>query len=151
MIEMTKKIPAIVLVMLFVAQLYVPFSMILGSEKVIDSGTLYKFRVALLDPVDPFRGRYVILNIQPSTVMVLDDDCGKYKDMQVSVKLTRDTAGYAVFDGLQRLICRCRSRSLTHIDMNVRYAIARRTGHRKTQLMIQLFSTNLESCSLDDL
>ena len=121
MIEMTKKIPAIVLVILFAVQLYVPISMILGQETVIEKGTLYKFRVGLLDPVDPFRGRYVVLNIQPSTVKVLDEDCSKYKDMQVSVKLTTDTAGYTLFDGLrtQKNV----DQESHYINMSVRYAI----------------------------
>lgn len=43
------------------AQLYVPASMIWQYEDTLENGTLFKFKCAPVDPYDPFRGRYVSL------------------------------------------------------------------------------------------
>lgn len=45
-----------------VAQLAVPFRMISRKQRVVDNGTEYKFKLRPVDPTDPFRGEYVILN-----------------------------------------------------------------------------------------
>jgi hypothetical protein len=59
--------PVILLLLglVFLAQWLVPVSMILGRERVLEKGTEVKFRVVPVDPYDPFRGRYVRINVQP--------------------------------------------------------------------------------------
>ncbi|WNJ17633.1 GDYXXLXY domain-containing protein [Pontibacter sp. G13] len=44
------------------AQLFVPAQMIWNREQVLVQGVSYKFKTEPIDPVDPFRGRYVWLN-----------------------------------------------------------------------------------------
>ena len=97
MIEMTKKIPAITLIALFAVQIYIPLSMIFSQQKIVESGELHKFRVGLLDPVDPFRGRYVVLNFEDNSVLVADDNCEKYRGSDVQVLLGKDNEGYSFF------------------------------------------------------
>ncbi|MBX2849654.1 MAG: GDYXXLXY domain-containing protein [Acidiferrobacterales bacterium] len=51
-----------------VAQLLIPASMILRYESVLDHGELMRFEVRPVDPVNPFRGRYVRLNFSQERV-----------------------------------------------------------------------------------
>jgi uncharacterized membrane-anchored protein len=54
--------PAFILVI--IAQWWVPGQMIWKKEKVLNNGTSYKFQSAPVDPSDPFRGKYIILNFK---------------------------------------------------------------------------------------
>ncbi|APG28781.1 hypothetical protein A7E78_13660 [Syntrophotalea acetylenivorans] len=56
------------LAILFLLQLAVPASMIAGREMTLRHGKQYRFRTAPVDPYDPFRGRYVSLNLVASRV-----------------------------------------------------------------------------------
>lgn len=56
----TLLLPVFLLVCL--VQWLIPSQIIWKKEKVLARGRLYKFRTAPIDPVDPFRGRYIILN-----------------------------------------------------------------------------------------
>ena len=47
-------------------QVGVPASMILHHENTLTGGEVYRFRCAPVDPVDPFRGRYVALDFEQS-------------------------------------------------------------------------------------
>lgn len=53
-------IPFFILVAL--VQLAVPGYMIYRHENILKNGKVYKFRTAMVDPADPFRGRYVRLS-----------------------------------------------------------------------------------------
>lgn len=53
---------------LALAQLLVPLSMIVRREIVLKEGLQFKFKVAPVDPYDAFRGRYVALQIDESSV-----------------------------------------------------------------------------------
>jgi uncharacterized membrane-anchored protein len=56
--------------LLCLVQLAVPASMIAGRERTLADGTPCRFRVAPIDPADPFRGRYVRLGFPDTTVRV---------------------------------------------------------------------------------
>lgn len=62
----------VVIFVLFVAlcflQLGVPASMIYKRETTLQQGELFKFKTIPVDPYDAFRGRYVALNYEESTV-----------------------------------------------------------------------------------
>lgn len=78
------------------AQIAVPASMIVRRETILQQGTLYKFRVAPVDPYDAFRGRYVALG--------LDEDSGPsapgaewVKGQTAYAQLAVDSEGFAHF------------------------------------------------------
>src|SRR5215467_3604576 len=52
---------------LALAQLAVPASMIARRELTLQYGRQYRFQTAPIDPSDPFRGRYVALQLQAIT------------------------------------------------------------------------------------
>lgn len=56
-----KKTIWVFFVLMVLAQLYVPASMIWTSEDVLASGKAFKFKTAPIDPNDPFRGKYITL------------------------------------------------------------------------------------------
>lgn len=61
-------VPGFILVVL--VQLFVPAKMIYDKEKVALTGTDYKFKTAPVDPGDPFRGKYILLNYEENSVKV---------------------------------------------------------------------------------
>jgi uncharacterized membrane-anchored protein len=88
-----KVILLIVFIVVALIQLYVPTSMMLSSEEVIGKGTEYKFKVAPIDPNDPFRGKYVTLNFDANTYY--DTDSLFYRNQEVFVVLGVDNEGFA--------------------------------------------------------
>lgn len=59
-----RKIYLLLFAALAMVQLYVPVQMILSKESIKSQGTAYKFKVAPLDPNDPFRGKYIRLDFE---------------------------------------------------------------------------------------
>ncbi len=77
---------------LVAAQWYVPGKMVLESETLLREGKAFKFRLAPVDPTDPFRGKYIALNYHnsrynTSTLWTRGDD--------VFVELAEDEEGFA--------------------------------------------------------
>jgi uncharacterized membrane-anchored protein len=92
-------IPAFILMVL--AQLYVPASMIFQKERVITQGTAYKFRTAPIDPNDPFRGKYITLSFNETGVKVENAEEWNNAD-EVFVFLTTDSNGYAMIQSITK-------------------------------------------------
>lgn len=59
-----KKIWLPLALFIFAIQLAVPAYMIFEQKQILSKGDLYKFKVEPIDPYDPFRGRYVVLNFE---------------------------------------------------------------------------------------
>ena len=57
----------IVFILVALAQLAVPASLIWKREQTLRHGTVWKFRTAPVDPVDAFRGRYISLQFEVET------------------------------------------------------------------------------------
>jgi len=81
-------------ILVALAQIYVPIRMILDKENVLANGTEYKFKTAPVDPVDPFRGKYITLNYEGNTVEIQNE-----KDWMIGeriyVSLMADNEGFA--------------------------------------------------------
>lgn len=88
-----KKYTILIFILVALAQLYIPGKMILDREDILANGKTYKFRTAPIDPYDPFKGKYIILNYSENTVIVPNADWEFNETIYVS--LTTDTAGYA--------------------------------------------------------
>lgn len=57
----------IVLLLVALAQLAVPGSLIWKREQTLRRGSVWKFRTAPVDPIDAFRGRYIALEFEIET------------------------------------------------------------------------------------
>lgn len=90
-------IPAFIVLALI--QIYFPLSMILGREEILDTGTEYKFKVAPVDPNDPFRGKFVTLNYSDNYFEV-DSASGWEQGEMVYLLFKVDSQGYAMIEAV---------------------------------------------------
>lgn len=86
------------IVMAFV-QLAVPAKMIYDSEMTERHGTLFKLRTAPIDPVDPFRGKYINLSYEASSFDTADTTYVQ-GDM-VYIVLKEDATGFATIASIE--------------------------------------------------
>lgn len=94
-----KRLVAILFVVMCVAQLAVPGKMIWDNERVVRTGTAYKFRTQPIDPSDPFRGKYITLRF----LTTFAHDTAEWSSGEkVNVVFTTDSAGFAIVDHLTR-------------------------------------------------
>lgn len=84
---------------LALAQLAVPASMIVRRELTLHYGRQYRFLTAPVDPYDPFRGRYVALQLQANTAPTLPGT-EITPGQGVYAILSEDTAGFATIASL---------------------------------------------------
>jgi uncharacterized membrane-anchored protein len=87
----------IIFVVVAVAQLAVPGSLIWKRERTLGRGSIWKFRTAPVDPVDVFRGRYVALHFEAETQETLPPPNSNYSD-KVFVTLKANAEGFAEID-----------------------------------------------------
>jgi len=99
---MVKKIllPAF-FVLLIAAQWYVPADMVLQSSKVVANGQLMRFKCAPVDPNDPFRGKYIVLNFTLANYIADTTDVYVH-GQQVYAVLGTDSGGYARIQALEK-------------------------------------------------
>jgi uncharacterized membrane-anchored protein len=83
------------------AQWLIPGKMIYDSEAVIVEGTTYKFKTQPIDPSDPFRGKYITLNFDATSIVLADSDRWEYGE-DVYITFTTDSAGFAKASGIFR-------------------------------------------------
>jgi len=96
-----KKIIFPAFIVLVLLQLYTPASLIIQQEDIINTGKVFKFKTAPLDPADPFRGRYVRLHFEENEIEITDESKWKSKE-PIYISLTTDEAGFAKIDGFSK-------------------------------------------------
>ena len=100
---MIKFIVPIAFVIMVLAQLYVPASMIFESEKVLTQGKEFKFKTAPVDPTDPFRGKYVSLNFEETNFRGRLQDTFFYGE-KVYVSLSTNHEGFVKIADISKSI-----------------------------------------------
>jgi len=89
------------LVAVFAAQWTVPTVLIDRHRTVIEEGTAYRFRTLPVDPVDPFRGRYVALRFAAAEIAVPKD--ARYpSDADWYAPIATNSSGFATLTAPQR-------------------------------------------------
>lgn len=98
---MNKKIiwPAFVLMSL--AQLYIPFQMIMGKEKVLQTGKEFRFKAAPVDPYDAFRGKYITLSYEQNAYQVANAE-EWYSGDVIYVALSDNNEGFATISNVTK-------------------------------------------------
>ena len=86
--------------LVIVAQWFIPLQMITEQEDILNTGKLYKFKTAPVDPYDAFRGKYIYLNYTNNEVKVTNDEKFAYDD-DVFVQL-KDSSGYALIQSVSK-------------------------------------------------
>ena len=87
-------------VLLAALQLAVPGWMILGHERTLREGRVFKFRTRPVDPIDAFRGRYVWLALAPDTVKTANITQWRYNQKAFAVLGTGED-GFATVKRLE--------------------------------------------------
>jgi uncharacterized membrane-anchored protein len=86
------------LVLGIAAQWAVPGYLIQRGQATLHEGTAYRFRTAPVDPVDPFRGRYVALDFETANVTLAQPDPALRSGQRVYAPIRVGADGYAVLD-----------------------------------------------------
>src|SRR5690606_30981417 len=81
-------------------QLFVPTSMILHQEDILERATAYKFKTHPIDPADPFKGKYIRLNYDINSVPSNDSTWVGQED--IYILLTTDRLGFAKIKHVSR-------------------------------------------------
>lgn len=82
------------------AQLYIPAKMILDREDILKTGKAFKFKTQPVDPSDPFKGKYIYLNLEAS--IVPSNDSTWTRQELVYVVISEDDAGFVVAKHVSR-------------------------------------------------
>jgi uncharacterized membrane-anchored protein len=86
--------------LIILAQWLVPMQMINEQEDVLQTGKIYKFKTAPVDPYDAFRGKYINLNFANNRIQVKST---KGFDYNIPVYLTfKDSSGYAIVNSISK-------------------------------------------------
>jgi uncharacterized membrane-anchored protein len=97
----SKKILLSLFILVALAQLYVPAKMILDKEDTLETGIDYKFQTTPIDPIDPFRGEYIILSYKDNVAAVKDEKSW-FTGETVYVSLVTDEAGFAKISSVSK-------------------------------------------------
>ena len=82
-------------------QWFIPGRMIFYKERILSEGTEYRFRTEPFDPYDAFRGKYIHLAFNQSTVQLKDSANWNQGEM-IFALLTEDSSGYAMITELRK-------------------------------------------------
>lgn len=77
------------------AQWYVPISMIVGFENVLDVGTAFKFKAQPRDPFNPVYGNYMSINYEASSIVIPRNFELNQSDIAF-FSVIEDETGYAI-------------------------------------------------------
>lgn len=80
-----------------IIQLAIPGKMIWDKERILDLGKEFKFETAPIDPTDPFRGKYIVLQYKESSI-ALDSEIDWKEGEGIYVVLRIDNQGFAKID-----------------------------------------------------
>lgn len=77
-----------------IIQLWIPINMIVKSKAILDEGKAFRFKTAPIDPVDPFRGKYITLAFDIDEHIVSEDTTWQRNDVAL-VLIGTDKDGFA--------------------------------------------------------
>jgi uncharacterized membrane-anchored protein len=87
--------------LLGILQLAVPASMVIKQETILSQGTEFRFRLAPVDPGDPFRGRYLRLSFEVERKgYTLQAPAAFDKTRPLYAAISTDSEGFARIDTL---------------------------------------------------
>ncbi|HEX5111355.1 MAG TPA: GDYXXLXY domain-containing protein [Saprospiraceae bacterium] len=84
----------ILFLMMVAIQWFVPLSVIVGHEKVLADGKVFKFKTQPVDPSDPFRGKYITLRFEETSFPV-DTSLNISNGDDIFVLIEEDGDGFA--------------------------------------------------------
>lgn len=86
-----------------IAQLAVPIWMIYSKEKTKTEGKIFKFELTAIDPYDPFRGKYIILNPKENSFKLNTKRQEQTRTESMYATFVHDSIGFAKLDNLSNV------------------------------------------------
>ncbi|MCC5931873.1 MAG: GDYXXLXY domain-containing protein [Cyclobacteriaceae bacterium] len=123
-----KQVGIIVLLALFVAQWWIPAGMIAERENTLRKGKIVRFKTEPIDPIDVFRGKYVDLNFENTTLRVSSGQLWQRNEKVFAIVREH-------FDGYARIVNISRKRPVAGLYFETRIESVQRLGN---QLQINL-------------
>lgn len=80
-----------------IIQLAIPAKMIWDKEKILETGKEFKFETAPVDPTDPFRGKYIVLQFNENSIEIETDD-NWVSGENIYVVLKPNVKGFSTID-----------------------------------------------------
>ena len=93
----TRKILLSAFILVAIIQLAIPGKMIWDKERILETGKEFKFETAPIDPTDPFRGKYIVLDYIESRIHIDSANTWNEGD-RIYVILKTDEKGFAKVD-----------------------------------------------------
>ncbi len=93
----SKNILLTAFILVAIIQLAIPGKMIWDKEKTLGTGKEFKFETAPIDPTDPFRGKYIILDYKASRINIDSANTWTEGD-NIYIILINDSKGFAKVD-----------------------------------------------------
>lgn len=98
-----KKLIISLFIVVALVQLYIPAKMIFDSENVLKTGMPYKFKVAPVDPNDPFRGKFIALRYKENFIEVANKN-DWIENETVYALLKTDSKGFVKIEAISKEI-----------------------------------------------
>ena len=94
---MNKNIILVLFAILCAVQLALPLKTVIDKQELLNEGATYRFRLQPVDPVDPFRGRYITLRFADRTYKYPSGQKSEVtRGDKIYVELTVDKDGFAM-------------------------------------------------------
>ncbi len=97
----SKKILLTAFILVAIIQLAIPGKMIWDREIILETGKEFKFETAPVDPTDPFRGKYIVLDYKENSVVV-DSVKEWVEGERIYVNLQTDSKGFARIESISK-------------------------------------------------
>jgi uncharacterized membrane-anchored protein len=88
-------------ILMVALQLYIPVQMINRKEAILRNGKEFKFRTAPIDPTDVFRGKYITLSFQATSLNVTNAQDWNQGD-PIFVLMGEDEKGYVKINSISK-------------------------------------------------
>ncbi|MGO3183081.1 MAG: GDYXXLXY domain-containing protein [Aequorivita sp.] len=96
-----KKILFTAFILMAIIQLAIPGKMIWDKEQILKTGKEFKFETAPVDPTDPFRGKYIVLQYNENTIDLETED-NWVPGEKIYVVLKPDEKGFSTIDNVSK-------------------------------------------------
>ncbi|MCF7849852.1 MAG: GDYXXLXY domain-containing protein [Kiritimatiellales bacterium] len=92
-----KKLACLLLLVTIAVQFAIPAIMIRQKERILQNGTVHRFRAQPVDPADPFQGRYVQLSFEQDYISCAEHEVALVRRGEhLYVTLNKDVDGFTV-------------------------------------------------------
>lgn len=94
------KILLFIFLIVAIAQIWVPFSMMFKHSTILEKGKIVKMKLAPVDPISPFKGKYLRLTFEENRIAVRDDKWERNETIYLHYHT--DNNGYMKIDSIMK-------------------------------------------------